>query len=53
MKGADGEPQGIIPEAYTIRPKYRKGCEIVVYNDANHLHSAPDYAHRESLWRLM
>ena len=40
-------------EQYIVRPEYRKGREIVVYRDANHMHSAPDYAYRESLWRFM
>lgn len=46
-KGAD------IPEECVVRPVYRKGGELVVYRDAHHLHSAPDFAHRESLWRFM
>mmetsp|Transcript_19066 Transcript_19066/g.53124 ORF Transcript_19066/g.53124 Transcript_19066/m.53124 type:complete len:169 (-) Transcript_19066:18-524(-) len=49
---AGGGPEEIEDE-YIMRPMYRKGCEIVVYRDANHLHSSPDYAYRESLWRFM
>lgn len=44
---------GDIPEENIIRPIYRKGSEIMVYNDAAHLHSAPDSIHRESVWRFM
>lgn len=61
--GAEGEviqyedlaepSSGGIPADCVVRPLYRKGAEIVVYRDATHLHSAPDFAHRESLWRLM
>jgi len=40
-------------EKHIIRPTYRRGREILVYNDAEIFHSAPDYARRESLWRFM
>ncbi len=40
-------------ESHVIRPVYRKGKEILIYNDADIFHSAPDYARRESLWRFM
>jgi len=46
------EPEPI-PEKYIIRPVFKRGQEIVVYNDAFHLHSAPDYQNREAVWRLM
>jgi len=41
-----------IPEEYVLRPYYKKGAEIVTYNDARTMHSAPDRIDRESLWRL-
>lgn len=51
--GSTGNMVEDIPEKYIVRPLYQRGREIVVYGDANHIHSAPDFAHRESLWRLM
>jgi hypothetical protein len=42
-----------IDQAYVIRPVYRRGKEVMVYNDRDVYHSAPDFAHRESLWRFM
>lgn len=42
-----------IPEEVIIRPWYRKGAEIMIYNDATHIHSAPDSFHREAVWRFM
>ena len=36
-----------------IRPLCKRGQEILVYSDAMTLHSAPDVAHRDSLWRIM
>ena len=42
-----------IPERLVIRPLYRRGKEIMVYNDRDIFHSAPDLAFRESIWRLM
>lgn len=40
-------------EKFIIRPIYRKGKEIMVYDDRDVFHSAPDYAHRDSIWRIM
>ena len=40
-------------ERHVVRPLYRRGKEIMIYNDADIFHSAPDYARRESLWRFM
>jgi hypothetical protein len=42
-----------IPERCIVRPVYRRGKEIMVYRDADHLHSAPDAAHRMAVWRFM
>mmetsp|Transcript_26442 Transcript_26442/g.49902 ORF Transcript_26442/g.49902 Transcript_26442/m.49902 type:complete len:236 (-) Transcript_26442:188-895(-) len=42
-----------IPEEFIMRPVYRKGKEIMVYRDADHLHSAPDFANRRAVWRFM
>lgn len=39
---------------YIIRPTYIPGkSEIMVYDDRDIFHSAPDYAYRESIWRIM
>jgi len=40
-------------EEYIIRPIYKKGKEIMVYDDRDIFHSAPDYAYRDSIWRIM
>eukprot|EP00959_Pyramimonas_sp_CCMP1952_P459766 9478776-Pyramimonas_sp.AAC.2 len=42
-----------IPEECIMRPVYRKGKEIMVYRDCDHLHSAPDMANRKAVWRFM
>lgn len=36
-----------------IRPLYKKGKEIMIYDDSLVFHSAPDFIRRESLWRFM
>ena len=43
------------PEPHTIvRPLYVPGLqELMVYDDRDVFHSAPDFAHRESVWRIM
>jgi hypothetical protein len=38
---------------YIARPVFGVGCEVMVYCDAHHVHSAPDEAHREAVWRFM
>ena len=35
------------------RPAFARDREIIVYRDSSHLHSAPDVAHREAVWRFM
>ena len=42
-----------IAERYIVRPVYRRGQELMVYRDADHLHSAPDAANRMAVWRFM
>eukprot|EP00793_Prasinoderma_coloniale_P006191 PRCOL_00004666-RA len=42
-----------IAEQHVLRPRYRRGQEVVSYVDAYTLHSAPDHIHREALWRFM
>jgi hypothetical protein len=42
-----------VDEKYIVRPVYRRGKEVMVYDDRDIFHSAPDFAHRESLWRFM
>lgn len=41
------------PESTMMRPTYRRGKEVMVYNDRDVFHSAPDFAIRESIWRFM
>ena len=38
---------------YIARPVFGVGREIMVYCDAHHVHSAPDEAHRDAVWRFM
>jgi hypothetical protein len=40
-------------QRYIYRPVYGTGAEILVYRDANILHSAPDVTYRTSLMRFM
>eukprot|EP01041_Mallomonas_annulata_P006317 gene6317-12779_t len=44
---------GDITEEYIIRPIYKRGMEVMVYNDMDIYHSAPDSTNRESIWRFM
>jgi len=47
------EEQEPMPE-FIVRPRYIPGeQEIMVYDDPDIFHSAPDFAHRDSVWRLM
>lgn len=42
------------PEELIVRPAYIPGVhEILVYDDRDIFHSAPDWAHRASVWRIM
>ena len=43
----------LFDEKYIIRPIYKKGKEIMVYDDRDIFHSAPDFAYRDSIWRIM
>eukprot|EP00614_Pseudopedinella_elastica_P007340 CAMPEP_0172586344 /NCGR_PEP_ID=MMETSP1068-20121228/5715_1 /TAXON_ID=35684 /ORGANISM="Pseudopedinella elastica, Strain CCMP716" /LENGTH=337 /DNA_ID=CAMNT_0013381111 /DNA_START=80 /DNA_END=1093 /DNA_ORIENTATION=+ len=45
--------EGNFPEANIMRPVYRKGCEVIVYKDCDHIHSAPDEFIRDGIWRFM
>jgi hypothetical protein len=36
-----------------LRPAFKRGAEVVVYSDAQHLHSAPDAITRDAVWRFM
>jgi len=40
-------------EDLIIRPLCKRNQEILISSDAMTLHSAPDIAHRDSLWRIM
>jgi hypothetical protein len=42
-----------IGEDSILRPSYRRGKEVMVYNDRDCFHSAPDITFRESIWRFM
>ena len=42
-----------IEDRYIVRPLYREGKEVMVYNDQDVYHSAPDRINRESVWRFM
>ena len=44
---------GQLGEEHIIRPFYSKYKEVLVYNDRDVFHSAPDMQFRESLWRFM
>jgi hypothetical protein len=43
----------LIPEAYHFKPVYRKGQEVIVYKDCDHVHSAPNEFIRAGIWRFM
>lgn len=38
---------------FVARPAFARHREIIVYRDSSILHSAPDVAHREAVWRFM
>jgi len=40
-------------EEHIVRPLYSRHREVLVYNDRDVFHSAPDVQLRESLWRFM
>lgn len=42
-----------IPWEAVLRPAFGIGKEVLVMDDSQHLHSAPDTIHREALWRFM
>jgi hypothetical protein len=42
-----------VEEPYIVRPAYGRGREVMVYDDRDIFHSAPDFANRESIWRFM
>ena len=45
--------QGGFAAELVVRPWFRRGAEVMVYDDRDLFHSAPDFARRESIWRLM
>ena len=45
--------RGGFPEECIVRPRYGVGREIMVYNDMDYFHSAPDVVYRDSVWRFM
>lgn len=42
-----------LDESLIVRPLYRKGKEIMVYDDRYIFHSAPDFTYRDSIFRFM
>ena len=48
-----GEVRGAFPEAHVERPVFRRGAEVMLYKDCDHVHSAPDEFNREGIWRFM
>lgn len=49
----DAARQGEVPAECVVRPMYREGREIMIYDDRDVFHSAPDFCSRESVWRIM
>ena len=45
--------EGGFAEELVVRPCFGRGREVMVYDDREVFHSAPDFARRESIWRLM
>jgi len=45
--------QQYLPEFCIVRPVFKRGQEILLYHDTSTIHSAPDVARREALWRFM
>jgi len=45
--------EGDFDAKYIARPEFRRNQEVMVYCDAHHVHSAPDVANREAVWRFM
>ena len=43
----------LFDEQYIVRPMYKEGKEIMTYDDRDIFHSAPDFAYRDSIWRIM
>lgn len=38
------------PAAHIMRPRYRRGREILVFDDAEHVHATPDQLRRKGIW---
>lgn len=47
------EGKSVFPEEAVLRPTFRRGAEIIVYCDRDHVHSAPDEFRRDGIWRFM
>jgi len=45
--------EGSFDEEFVVRPLYEAGREVMVYNDRDIFHSAPDWIYRDSVWRFM
>lgn len=46
-------PKLEVDDEYIVKPRFAKGCEIVIFRDIDNIHSAPDVAHRASVMRFM
>ena len=57
IRGRDGSADGAdaleVRDEHVVRPVYRKGAEVLVYLDCDHVHSAPDEIYRDGVWRFM
>lgn len=51
--GQSAELPRTFPEDVIIRPWYKRGMEVMAYDDSWSIHSAPDHIHREAVWRFM
>jgi hypothetical protein len=40
-------------DQHVLRPVYKRGSEVMLYRDCDHIHSAPDEFNREGIWRFM
>ncbi|KAL7473240.1 hypothetical protein ACHAXS_013672 [Conticribra weissflogii] len=46
-------PKLAVDDEYIVRPRFAKGCEIIIFRDIDVLHSSPDIAYRSSVMRFM
>jgi len=46
-------PKLAVGNEFIVRPRFAKGCEIIIFRDIDVLHSSPDIAYRSSVMRFM